>query len=93
MQVKIPVFLSKKLASCQTKDEKDNLIAMYKSWCESTITKEFKAGLQKEWEICTEKEDNKSDFISRFQLTFSSGIVRGTRKALKNVIKQLNYEV
>ena len=93
MSKRVPQFLSKRLAQCKTKDQKDNLMMQYTTWCDSLITQEFKNGLENQWKELTEKEDNKWEFLSKFQLTFSSGVIRGTRKALKQVIKQLTYEV
>lgn len=91
-QVKIPSFLSKKFSALSTQEEKKQFLANYKSWCDSTITKDLVKHIHDSWEDSVIQEDKK-DFLSIFQFNYGKYFNKGFRKALKQIQKQLNYEV
>ncbi len=89
---KIPSFLSKKFAECDTKEKKEQLVQAYKNWYENDITKLLINDLEKTLEVLHEEEDSKFDFVSLFQSKHTAAHYKGQRKIIKKILNQLNYK-
>jgi hypothetical protein len=92
-QIKIPNFLSKRKASCKTPQEVTELLTKYKNWVNSEITEEFIKNLEHQVVKKMQDDEKETGFTTRFQFDFNQAHSRGFREALRNVIKQVQYEV
>lgn len=89
MQHKIPPFLTREFGSLKTKEEKDELMQMYRIWKNNDITELFKQYLEHEMTKAQEESDSKFNFISWFHKKEFSSYYKGVRQTVRKLLKQL----
>lgn len=88
-EFRVPKASAERFNSLPTKEDKAKFISAYKSWKNNTFTKEFITLLELELEKEIEQEENKIDFLSRFQFGFSSAVAKGRRLILRKILKTI----
>jgi hypothetical protein len=88
-EFRVPRASSARFNSLPTKEDKEKFISSYKAWKNNPFTKELIVLLENDLDKEVEAEESKSDFLSRFQFTFSSALSRGKRSVLRKLLKTI----
>ena len=88
-EFRVPRASASRFNSLSTKEEKEKFISSYKAWKNNPFTKEFQTLLASELDKEIESDENKSDFLSRFQFGFSAATSKGKRATLRKLLKTI----
>ena len=90
---KIPSFISGEFSKLQTKEQKEEMIGRYKRWSENEFTLLLIEYLEEEYEKLLKEDEEKSDFLSKFQFSYSSIRNKAKRGFIRSLIKKLDYTI
>lgn len=92
MSFKVPSFISEYFNGFDAEGKKQ-LTASYRSWYKSDFTRLLLEDLEKQYDSLVEKDEKKSDFVSWFQLSYTTARNRAKRSYIKELIKKIDYKV
>jgi uncharacterized protein YoaH (UPF0181 family) len=92
MSFKIPSFLSAHLSSL-TDNQKQEAVERYKRWYAHDFTELFNQHLEDEYNKLVQEDEDKGDFLSKFQFSYVSIRNKAKRGLLRSLIKKLDYKV
>jgi hypothetical protein len=90
---KIPSFISGEFSKLQTKEQKEEMISRYKRWSENEFTLLLIEYLEEEYEKLLKEDEEKSDFLSKFQFSYISIRNKAKRGFIRSLIKKLDYTI
>ena len=74
-------------------EEKKEAVARYKSWHKHDFTQMLLDHLEDSHKKLVKEDEDKNDFISKFQFSYVVIRNRAMRKLLKELLKKLEWEV
>ena len=74
-------------------DEKKEAIERYKRWATHTYTELFTEWLESQYKDLQKADEDKSDFISRFQFSYISIRNKAQRKLLRTLLDKMDHNV
>lgn len=86
-ETRIPVYSSKRFNSLVNKNDKDEFVKSYKSWLNSSFTKELLEHLEKELQREIEASEKETNFLTRFNFRFTEAHSKGKRTVLRKLLK------
>lgn len=89
---KVPSFISEYFNGFEDEDKKE-VIESYKRWYNTDFTRLLLADLEKQRAKLIEEDEKKSDFMSWFQLSYTTARNRAKRLFIKELIKKIDYKV
>ena len=92
MSFKIPSFISEHFNSLRP-EEKKEAIDRYKRWHSHEFTEMLMQYLEDTHEALVKADEDKSDFLSKFQFDYVTIRNKAQRKVLKDLLKKMDYEV
>lgn len=90
-EFKIPSFISKDFGRLPNKSDKEDMIQRYKSWSTNDFTLLLIAYLEEEYEKLVKEDEERSDFLSKFQFSYITIRNKAKRGLLRGLIKKLDY--
>lgn len=88
-ETRIPIYSSKRFNSLPSKKDKDDFINNYKSWLNSSFTRELIEFLDKDLQREIEESEKDINFFTRFQYRFSEAYSKGKRSVLRKLLKTI----
>lgn len=92
MNFKVPSFISDEFNSLDHEGKKE-ASERYKRWYKHEFTEMFIDYLEEEYEKLLKEDEERSDFLSRFQFSYVSIRNKAKRSLLKSLIKKLDYNI
>jgi adenosylmethionine-8-amino-7-oxononanoate aminotransferase len=92
MSFKVPSFMSTYFSSLNA-EEKKEAVVRYKSWHKHDFTQMLLGHLEDSHEKLVKEDEDKNDFISKFQFSYVAIRNKAMRKLLKELLKKLEWEV
>ena len=92
MSFKVPSFMSDHFNSLQPVEKKE-AVGRYKSWYNHEFTQMLLDYLDETHDKLVKEDEEKSDFISKFQFSYISIRNKAQRKLLKELLKKIEWEV
>lgn len=92
MSFKIPTFISEYFATVPH-EQKQEAIDRYKRWYSHEFTEMFMDYLESQHAQLVKEDEEKSDFISRFQFSYVSIRNKSARKVLKSLLSKMEWKV
>jgi hypothetical protein len=92
MSFKVPSFMSEYLSTL-AHNEKQEAMERYKRWHSHDYTELFTKYLQDECDRLVKEDEDKGDFLSKFQFSYVSIRNKAKRGLLRSLIKKLDYKV
>ena len=92
MSFKIPSFISEHLNTLDHKAKQEG-VERYKRWHSHDYTEMFMQYLEDECDKLVREDEDRSDFLSKFQFSYVSIRNKAKRGLLRSLIKKLDYKV
>ena len=74
-------------------EEKNEAIARYKSWHKSDYTQLLLDHLDEMRAQLVKEDEDKNDFVSKFQFSFVSIRNKAQRKVIRDLLKKVEWEI
>ena len=91
MSFKIPTFISEYFATVPH-EQKQEAIDKYKRWYSHEFTEMFMDYLDAQHAQLVKDDEEKSDFLSKFQFSYVSIRNKAKRNLLKTLLTKMNWE-
>ena len=92
MSFKIPAFISSHFSSL-SHEERQEAIDKYKRWHSHEFTEMFIHYLGEQHRELVRKDEDTSDFLSKFQFSYVSITNKAKRKLIQDLINKMDWEV
>ena len=92
MSFKVPSFMSTYFSTL-TQEQKGEAIARYKSWYTHDFTELLIDHLADTHGKLVQEDEDKSDFLSKFQFSYVSIRNKAQRKLIKGILKKMEWEI
>ena len=92
MSFKIPSFISEYFKQLPHEQKKE-AIERYKSWYKHDFTQLLIEHLEDTRDKLVREDEDKNDFLSKFQFTSTSISNKAKRKFIKELTKKMNWEL
>jgi len=76
-----------------TKAEKDEAILRYKSWYKHDFTELLLDHLETSYDKLVKEDENKGEFLSKFQYSYVAIRNKAQRKLLRELLKKVEWEI
>lgn len=90
-EFKIPSFISSEFSQLTNKADKEEMIKRYKGWSNNEFTLLLIEYLEEEYEKLVKEDEERSDFLSKFQFSYITIRNKAKRGLLRGLIKKLDY--
>lgn len=87
---RIPKFLSKRIHSLGSTEEKRKALEQFEIWKSSDITKDYILFLESKIEHLLREDEDKTDWLSLFHMKYKKAHDKGQRSILRFLLKDLN---
>jgi len=92
-EFKIPSFISAEFSKLRVKEEKEEMISRYKRWSDNEFTVLLMEYLEDEYDKLLKEDEEKLDFLSKFQFSYVTIRNKAKRGFIRSLIKKLDYTV
>lgn len=90
---KIPSFISAEFSKVPSKEQKEEMITRYKTWSTNEFTLLLTEYLEEEYDRLLKEDEEKSDFLSKFQFSYVAIRNKAKRGFIRSLIKKLDYTI